>query len=671
LLQIAQGLSHAHKSNLVHRDLTPNNIFLVGDEKKPTAKIIDFGLSRALVDSETKLTKTGFIIGTPEYMSPEATRGQTPDLRSDIYSYGCIMYEALSGKIPLESETPIGYLRLQQYSYPTEPNVSWSDKKKERLLKQIILRCIQKEPELRFPSCDEIVKALTAERASPTSTELPLNEGSIHPWSDSAARQQRRLLRIRILLASTAILVSSLIFCFQDKLLQLTAKVLVSSRSSLFEREEIAFASDLKNKGHYSSAAMLYGDLERRAQARRQHDKEVTFGIREAECYFSEEKYTAACRVLNVLLLRTQKFPDSSARDSALLKAFEMTDQNVRTGPISRSELELRARLLLLISESHVLHKGDYMKRSEQKLLGLVVQYGSSLPGEEASQWQNLDDDPLKNLIIPAVLSVINDPKFVMNDEQQALIGRTFLAHSVAIRKAELENPAMSDEQKHLALRQYLVDTCGKDLGRLRAELEKLVNECRKEMDAKAEWPAICQLASVDASLKHYDLAFKEVAQAEDLERQVEEVIIGKADLEELRIYMLLGDRSKAKAFVQELCARLDKMKPLYNPDKAEEIIQHGRGRSRFAIKTLQSAYRRAFEALSIVNEPEKALQIWSELVAFDDKYKPDNITPSDRAGDFQPLLDLAKSGQITDPRIVKSIDDIAKKYKEAHSSAR
>jgi len=665
LLQIAQGLAYAHKMDLVHRDLSPNNIFLVGDKKNPTVKLIDFGLSRPLSDSATKLTQTGFIIGTPQYMSPEAARGQIPDIRSDIYSFGCVMYEALSGKIPLNSETPIGYLRLQQYSYPAEPDISRNDRKKEKLLKHIMLRCMQKEPELRFQSCNEIVQALSVEPSSQASTDVVSRQNAIHPWSDAFVKQQRRTLRLRVLLAGSALLLCTSLFCFQDKLLQITAQFFVNSRSSLFEHEEVAFAADLKNKGRFLPAAMLYGDLYKRSQRRQQQDKEVSFGLSEAECYFSQEKYSTACNVLIDLLLQSQKFSIPAERENALVKIFELIDQYVRSGLVSRTELELRARLLLLMSDSNVRQKGDFMKRSEQKLLGRVVQYSDNVSYEEAAKWQTLDDDQLKKLILPAVLSVIKDPKFVMNDEQQSLLGRSFLAHSVDVQKAELASETMSDEQKHLGRRLYLLSSCGNDLERLRAGLVKLIADCRNETDVKAEWPAIYQLASVDASLKHFDLALKEAAQAQALERLVEEVIVGKADLLELRIYIEKGDPVKAKDCVNKIMDRLAKMKPLYNPDLAAEIIQTGRGRSRFNTKITQAAYRRAFEALAMVNEPKLALQIWSELVAFDEKYKVENVSPMDRAQDFQPLLDLAKSGKIKDAQTVKSINDISLSFAE------
>lgn len=90
--QIASGLAYMHERGVLHRDLTPSNVMLVGDD----AKIIDFGLARDMKSSQ-KLTETGAVMGTPGYMSPEQVLGDKLDVRSDIFTLGCILYECLCG----------------------------------------------------------------------------------------------------------------------------------------------------------------------------------------------------------------------------------------------------------------------------------------------------------------------------------------------------------------------------------------------------------------------------------------------------------------------------------------------------------------------------------------------------------------------------------------------
>ena len=94
--QVARGLWAAHRRGIVHRDLTPNNIVIGQSDEGETVKIVDFGIAKALQDSSSHVTKTGFVVGTPQYMSPEQLIGDHVDARSDIYQLGCILFEMLT-----------------------------------------------------------------------------------------------------------------------------------------------------------------------------------------------------------------------------------------------------------------------------------------------------------------------------------------------------------------------------------------------------------------------------------------------------------------------------------------------------------------------------------------------------------------------------------------------
>jgi serine/threonine protein kinase len=109
-IQISSALAAAHGNNVIHRDLKPDNVFLLSISDGSTfTKVLDFGIAK-VTDSEEKMTQTGQVFGTPEYMSPEQCRGDDLDGRSDLYSLGCILYRMLGGRPPFEADTPMAVL---------------------------------------------------------------------------------------------------------------------------------------------------------------------------------------------------------------------------------------------------------------------------------------------------------------------------------------------------------------------------------------------------------------------------------------------------------------------------------------------------------------------------------------------------------------------------------
>ena len=107
-LETAEGLAAAHKLGLVHRDIKPDNIFLVGPTRQ--VKIIDFGLARDAAEDGAKLTVDGAVVGTPAYMSPERISEQEIDARGDVFGLGVILYELLSNRLPFEGKSMVSVL---------------------------------------------------------------------------------------------------------------------------------------------------------------------------------------------------------------------------------------------------------------------------------------------------------------------------------------------------------------------------------------------------------------------------------------------------------------------------------------------------------------------------------------------------------------------------------
>jgi eukaryotic-like serine/threonine-protein kinase len=157
-MQMAETLARAHELGVVHRDLKPDNVFLVNEAGDPLfVKLLDFGIAKLLDGGNAGLTETGVILGTPYYMSPEQARAEAVDHRTDIYALGVIMYRAFTGRLPFIADSTMGVL-TRHLSEPPEPpsKVSAVHPKAEVL----ILRCLEKRPEHRPQSMREVVLEL-------------------------------------------------------------------------------------------------------------------------------------------------------------------------------------------------------------------------------------------------------------------------------------------------------------------------------------------------------------------------------------------------------------------------------------------------------------------------------------------------------------------------------
>ena len=167
-VQIAEGLDAAHKKGIIHRDIKSSNIMITNDDK---VKIMDFGLAK--IKGRTQLTKVGSTIGTIDYMSPEQARGGEIDHRTDIWSFGVILYELLTGKLPFTAD----YDQAIIYSILNENPVSPSGLKPEipLLLNQIIIKCLDKDKNARYQSAKELYKELRKTKTSGRNIKSRLN----------------------------------------------------------------------------------------------------------------------------------------------------------------------------------------------------------------------------------------------------------------------------------------------------------------------------------------------------------------------------------------------------------------------------------------------------------------------------------------------------------------
>ena len=147
--QVCSGMGAAHSAGIIHRDLKSLNVMVVEqDDGPPSAKILDFGIA-ALEDgggdAAERLTRTGILLGTPTYMSPEQGLGKRADHLADVYSFGVVLYEMLSGRPPLKGNTPFETLKLAQFKEPLPPRRHVPDADWPEALDELVMKCLRKK----------------------------------------------------------------------------------------------------------------------------------------------------------------------------------------------------------------------------------------------------------------------------------------------------------------------------------------------------------------------------------------------------------------------------------------------------------------------------------------------------------------------------------------------
>ena len=160
-LQIAAGIEHAHRKDIIHRDIKPQNVIVSNDG---TVKIVDFGIAR--MTSQTTRTMAGKdVVGSVHYLSPEQAKGADTDNRSDIYSFGILLYEMFTGKVPFEGTEAVS-IAMRHVNQIPEPPQSVNPEISSGI-NDIIVKCIQKDPEQRYQTASELREDLLLYVANP------------------------------------------------------------------------------------------------------------------------------------------------------------------------------------------------------------------------------------------------------------------------------------------------------------------------------------------------------------------------------------------------------------------------------------------------------------------------------------------------------------------------
>jgi len=204
-LQIARGLASAHSQGIFHRDLKPENIFLTKDDR---IKILDFGLAKreAPTDGASKATEgldgstvtAGLLVGTPGYMAPEEVRSQGVDHRADIFSFGAVFYEMVSGRRAFKGDTSADTMSAVLQLEP--PDLAGNCAGVTAALQRIIRRCMEKKPDLRFQCASDLAFAIET--------------ASDNPSSISSAKSPASPLKVRLFVIMAALLLAAGLFRF-------------------------------------------------------------------------------------------------------------------------------------------------------------------------------------------------------------------------------------------------------------------------------------------------------------------------------------------------------------------------------------------------------------------------------------------------------------------------
>lgn len=324
-LQVSEALAYAHNNGVLHRDLKPGNIILQKQPQPNFVKLVDFGLSYLGSSGEISqhLTKTGHLVGTPQYLSPEQCMGQKADARSDIYALGCIMFQMLCGAPPFASASAMELIHM--HASEKAPTLSkMSTQKISAELNELVMNCLTKQAEKRYQSMTELHEDL-----------LRIQQGSqpiLQGGDESPLRPMVRVLTNKMTIVS----VLSILFLLSS-FFTVSSYIKNSSLESRCTRslsgipdeatinEWIQRAQELDKKGDKKASRILLNCIRKSiSNSHLDLDRKLHLLMKIAEHFFQENDFSASTAfVFSAIdaLPKVQPAKRKSSRDQILTEA--------------------------------------------------------------------------------------------------------------------------------------------------------------------------------------------------------------------------------------------------------------------------------------------------------------------------------------------------------------
>lgn len=215
IADVCEALEFSHRNGMIHRDVKPANIMLT---KAGAVKVVDFGIARALADGDGGITRTGAVMGTAHYLSPEQARGGPVDARSDVYSVGCVLYEMATGEAPFTGDSPVAIVYQHVHQDPGVP--SRRNGELTPAFDAIVAKAMAKDPDDRYQSAADMrvdlirlqngdVPYAAARTAAEATSPLPVTEmgGTIEPDDIGPQRNRRPASRRLMAVGAATVLV--------------------------------------------------------------------------------------------------------------------------------------------------------------------------------------------------------------------------------------------------------------------------------------------------------------------------------------------------------------------------------------------------------------------------------------------------------------------------------